>query len=335
MTAPRRPSLSVILLAFVVAACLVVSTQGALLNTFSVAGYSAQWAAYNGYATNLLPANNPSASTSIFWNSGADWGVYPQPYWVSFDLGSAQWVLAFEYKAVGDTTHDPASFDLQYSSSSGGPWTTAQSYSGQAGSAMQVFPLTTPVNARFWRFYIYNTHSPYQAYVAYVNFVVPSSGCAPWDGTSAIASGAHAQFWNPSTGLWMATGSLPVGSHPAGLVFGTNPVTFTLNSVSSFTYFSSSGQQAALYDPSGNQYSGDWGGNFIVKAGQYPPDHWNIAWAPSSTAGQVTLAVAQAYNPPANFGWNVGLSSENGVWLPNLATGGVPITYYDFELFIC
>jgi len=151
-------------------------SPGGWLNTFSVISASAQWpsgiiSGFNGYAYNVLPTNNPSAATSPFWDAANNWNEYYAPYWVTFDLGADYTVYAFEYKAIGDGTHDPSLFYLQTSSSSGGTYSTVATFTGTGSTnAMQVFTLSTPATARYWAFSIQDTVSQYQSWVAYVNF---------------------------------------------------------------------------------------------------------------------------------------------------------------------
>lgn len=299
-----------------------------LLNTFTVTGFSAQWTAYNDNATNLLPTNNPSASPSTFWNSGAGWGDYPQPYWVSFDLGTFYKVFAFQLAAIGDTTHDPQNFELQTSPSVSGTYTTVASFTAAAGtSSIQSFILSTPVQARFWKLNILNTYSQYQACVSYVNFFGngPSFPCAPWTGAS-LSSGAIVMFYAPTytSDLWVGVRPIYGGYHPNGLVLTSSPANFTLQSVAASLYPNGSGQQGALHDPQGNAYQGDFSGNYLIEG----TANWNLAWFANPVAPYVQLYLNQI-SPPLSWGYSLGIDSAGGQTLVDF-----PLRY-NFTLLVC
>jgi hypothetical protein len=231
-------------------------TQGtSTLSSFNVISFSAQWPAYNGYATNLLPQNNPNANPSPFWNAALNW-VYNPPYWVTFDLLAEYPVSGFEYVSIGDTTHDPYEFQISTSSSASGTYTVIGSFYGAAGTtAKQVYTLSPVITARYWKFSVLETFSDeYQACVAYFNFILP---CTLWNG-APLANNAKIQLFNPrlvSAGYaWLNYGVSTAGDVGA-LLYSSTPATFTLSSVSTATYpTGTTGQQGIITDPSGNVY---------------------------------------------------------------------------------
>jgi len=218
------------------------------LNTFALTGFSIQWTGY-GPATNLLPANNPDASTSIFQDAADGSGSYIAPYWVSFDLGSSVEVLAFEYKSIGDTTHDPNSFQLETSTSATGTYTPVGAFNGVTGNSLQVFALSTPITAQYWKFNILSTHSSYQPCVAYVNFII-GTGSPPSSGP----------IYSPSYGSYLNEAGNPYMTASSENIWTINYVGNNLYSISNSGLYLSAkiGDSYAYYyssDPASSSYN--------------------------------------------------------------------------------
>jgi len=158
----------------------------------------------------------------------------------------------------------------------------------------------------------------------------PIPHCAAWDGTiSAITSGATLQFYSTSFDQWVTHQALPIGTEPQGLVVTAGaPSTFTLDSVSTFSYNGATGIQGELYDSSDNWYSSDYGGNYVcVNVGD--GNAWNIGIAPNGDAPGVSLWQIQIDESPT-FGYQLGLAEENEVWMLDDNAGDT-----DFALYVC
>jgi hypothetical protein len=153
-----------------------LATSYVPLNIFTVVDWSAQLTSngYDGFVTNMLPPSNPVAV-------GAGWNAqFAGTSWVTFDHASGVIVVAqFVFACLGDGVHDPINFTIQTSPNSVGSWTTVSTTPsvGTGGiSTKQVFTLSSPVTARYWKFTITATDSVYQSYVTYFNFnIVPGT----------------------------------------------------------------------------------------------------------------------------------------------------------------
>jgi len=161
--------------------------------------------------------------------------------------------------------------------------------------------------------------------VAILQLGFVSAACPAWDG-SPIYSGTQLQVYSPAINAWVGYANLPIGSNPAGLIFQSTPVTFTLNNVGPFTY-GGVGQQGAFTGPNGAVYNCDYGGNYVtvVNSGRSPT--WNIAVVPNGAAPNIRLWDSQI---GAQWGYQLGIQVVNTVTVLGLNQPNP-----DFQLFVC
>lgn len=116
------------------------------------------------------------------WNAGhiSGWGV---PNWCIFDFKIPTEIISFGLINCGDYTHDIRHFRIQFSNSiedindieegidfgwKHNDTFTANSYD----KAWQIFKLKKPIKSRYFRVYIMNRYTQYQAYVKQFAFKV-------------------------------------------------------------------------------------------------------------------------------------------------------------------
>jgi len=109
----------------------------------------------SGSPANLMDENG---GTECEWRF--DNGT-PRAQWVQINLDQIYYIDSVIITWYSDPSplYWMVNWDLQDATSSGGPWTTLQSFTTTHGNTPETYTLTTPASARYWRLFRTDTGS--------------------------------------------------------------------------------------------------------------------------------------------------------------------------------
>ena len=141
---------------------VVAPTDAPASDKPAVYSYSSYSGDYNGIVDGITCCQRG-------WDpSNPGWG---NPHWVVFEFAVAAPLNTFSFWSSGDTTHDTKNWHLDTGVTATGPWVQVASGVGAVTDAEQVTTFTT-TTSKFYRFYISDRYSYYQAFVREVDFAL-------------------------------------------------------------------------------------------------------------------------------------------------------------------